>query len=84
MQTSAIAWTARGMADSLATAHRITTTARAFVTRLLVLPKKLGHALVCRRCRPTPAHRPGAPQPPCSYAMLVPSDVLKRVAGLLP
>jgi hypothetical protein len=84
MQASAIAWTALGMADSLATAHPITATARACVARLLVLPKKLGHALACRRRRPTPVPRPGAPQPPCPYVMLVPSDVLKRVEGLLP
>ena len=84
MYTNAIAWPPLGMADSLATAHPLTATARACVARLLVLPKKLGHALVYRRRRPTPAHRPSAPQPPCPYAMLVPSDVLKRVEGLLP
>lgn len=49
-----------------------------------VLPQKLGHALACRTRVRTPAHRPGALQPPCPYAMLVPSDVHKRIEGLLP
>jgi hypothetical protein len=83
MQASALAWTAPWTADSLATTHPITA-ARTCLARLRVLPQKLGHALACRTHVRTPAHRPGALQPPCPYAMLVPSDVHKRIEGLLP
>jgi hypothetical protein len=69
---------------SLATTHPITAAARTCLARLRVLPQKLGHALACRTRVRTPAHRPGALQPPCPYAMLVPSDVHKRIEGLLP
>ena len=84
MQARAIAWPTRWIADSLATEHPVTATVRAFVARLLVLPKKLGYTLVFRSRVPTPAHRPGVPQPPCPYAMLVPSDVCKGTEGLFP
>jgi hypothetical protein len=84
MQASALAWTAPWTADSLATTHPITAAARMCLARLRVLPQKLGHALACRTHVRTPAHRPGALQPPCPYAMLVPSDVHKRIEGLLP
>jgi hypothetical protein len=77
MQARAIAWPTRWTADPLATAHPVTATVRAFVARLLVLPKKLGHILAFRTRVPTPAHRPGVPQPPRPYAMLVPSDMRK-------
>jgi hypothetical protein len=83
MQASALAWTAPWTADSLATTRPITA-ARTCLARLRGLPQKLGHALTCHTRVRTPAHRPGALQPPCPYAMLVPSDVYKRIAGLLP
>jgi hypothetical protein len=84
MQARAIAWTAPWTADSLATTRPITAAARTCLARLRVLPQKLGHALICHTRVRTPAHRPGAQQPPCPYAMLVPSDVYKKIAGLLP
>jgi len=78
------AWPTRGTADALATAHPVTATVRAFVIRRLVLLKTLEHTLAfCTRV-PTPARRPGVPQPPCPYAMLVPSDVRQGLEGLLP
>jgi len=84
MQTRARAWTAPGPAARLATAHPATATARAFFTQLLMLPQKLGHTLDRRTRVPASAHRPWAPQPLCSYAMLVPGDIRPDGADLLP
>jgi hypothetical protein len=84
MQALTSIWIAPGTGDRLSTAHLATATARAFFAWLRVLPKKLGHALARRTRVPPPAPRPGAPPPPRSYTMLVPSDVRKGVEGLLP
>ena len=84
MHARALTWTAPWTVAPLATAHPLTAPARAFWARLLVLPKKLRHALACRRRRSALAHRPSAPQPSCPYAMLVPSDVRQRIEGLIP
>ena len=84
MSARALAWPTQWTVDSLAPAHPVTATVRAFVTRLLVLPKKLGHTLAFGTRVPTPAPRSGVPQPPYPYAMLVPSDVCHGIEGLLP
>jgi hypothetical protein len=84
MPTLARAWTAPSPAARLATAHPATATARAFFTQLLMLPQKLGHTLARRTRVPASVRRPWAPQPRCSYAMLVPGDIRPEVADLLP
>ena len=84
MQARISAWPTRWTVASLATAHPVTITVRAFVAPLLALLKKLGHTLAFRTRVSTPAYRLDVRLPPCPYAMLVPSDVRKGMAGLLP